>query len=52
MNVVVTIRYTTDEWDDSGFHTVNDSIGLLLQNTLPYMVDNVEITFDAEEEEN
>ena len=44
MDVVVTIQYTTDSNDTS----VNDSIMAILENTLPYMVDNVDINFDVE----
>lgn len=46
MDVVVTIQYTTDSNDTS----VNDSIMAILENTLPYMVDNVSIDFDVENE--
>lgn len=51
MNVTVTIKYTTDEGlDGSGFPTVHDSIASLLDNTLPYMVDNVSVHFGVEDE--
>ena len=44
MNVEVTINYTTG--DVGG---VNDSIATLLETVLPYMVDNVAISFDVVE---
>ena len=44
MDVVVTICYSTDDED------VNASVSQILDNTLPYMADNVEIYFDTEEE--
>lgn len=43
MDVVVTIRYQTDNED------VNTSVSQILDNTLPYMADNVSIFFDIEE---
>lgn len=43
MDVVVTIKYSTDNED------VNASVSEILENTLPYMADNVEIHFDTEE---
>jgi hypothetical protein len=43
MDVIVTVRYSTDD------PVTNYSISNLLENTLPYMVDNVEINFDTEE---
>lgn len=45
MDVVITIKYSTDS-DDTG---VNESISSILENTLPYMVDNISIHFDTEE---
>lgn len=46
MNVVVTVRYSTDSNDTD----VNESIAAILNHTLPYMVDNVSIHFDIEED--
>lgn len=43
MDVVVTITYSTDN------ENVNESISQILDNTLPYMADNVDIFFDIEE---
>lgn len=43
MDVVVTIRYSTDNPD------VSHSIATMLDHTLPYMVDNVDIDWDVEE---
>jgi hypothetical protein len=43
MEYEITIRYSVDS-DDT---TVNDAISALLDNTLPYMVDNVSIKFDT-----
>ena len=43
MDYEITIRYSVDG-DDT---TVNDAINALLDNTLPYMVDNVSIKFDT-----
>ena len=43
MDVIVTIRYSTDNPD------VSQSIATVLDHTLPYMVDNVDIDFDVEE---
>ena len=45
MDVVITIKYSTDS-DDTA---VNESINSILENTLPYMVDNISIHFDTEE---
>lgn len=52
MNVTVTIKYSTSDaaFDGSGFETINDSVNAILSNTLPFMVDNVSIHFDVEEE--
>ena len=44
MDVVVTVRYQTDNED------VNASVNDILENTLPYMADNVMILFDVENE--
>lgn len=50
MDVVVTINYSSDDYDfETGKSDVNESISALLENTLPYMVDNVSIEFDIEE---
>lgn len=50
MDVTLTITYSTDEaLDGSGFPTVHDSVAALLDNTLPYMVDNVHFRFDFED---
>lgn len=50
MDFVVTIRYSTDDVEaDTNYCAVNDSIQALLSNTLPYMVDNLDIYFDVEE---
>ena len=43
MNYQIVIRYSTDTNDTS----VTDAIKALLDNTLPYMVDNVSIKFDT-----
>ena len=43
MDILVTIRYSTDNED------VNASVSQILENTLPYMADNVEILFDVED---
>ena len=43
MDVLVTIKYSTDS------EYVNRDIALALDSILPYMVDNVEISFDTEE---
>jgi len=43
MDVRITITYTTDNTE------VNESIDCILQNTLPYMADNVDIDFEVEE---
>lgn len=43
MDVVITITYSTD--NDEANHSISE----ILNNTLPYMVDNVEIFFDREE---
>lgn len=43
MDIIVTIRYSTDNPD------VSQSVATVLENTLPYMVDNVDIYFDVEE---
>ena len=43
MDVVVTIRYSTDNPD------VSQSIATMLDHTLPYMVDNVDIYWDVED---
>jgi len=40
MNFQITINFSTDNADTL------DSIKALLENSLPYMVDNVEINFD------
>jgi hypothetical protein len=45
MNFQITIRYSVDSTD----YSVNNSINAILENTLPYMVDNVDIHFDVEE---
>lgn len=44
MDVEITIRYSTDNPDE-----VNESIAIVLGNTLPYMADNVSIHFDTQE---
>ena len=44
MDVIVTIRYSTDNED------VNQSVSEILDNTLPYMVDNVSVHWDIEEQ--
>jgi hypothetical protein len=43
MDVKVTIHYQTDNED------VNTSVNDILENTLPYMADNVMILFDVKE---
>lgn len=43
MDYEITIRYSVDS-DDT---TVNEAISAILDNTLPYMVDNVSIHFDT-----
>ena len=43
MDVVVTVRYQTDNED------VNTSVNEILANTLPYMADNIKVTFEVEE---
>jgi hypothetical protein len=43
MDVVVTVRYQTDNED------VNTSVNEILANTLPYMADNIVVTFEVEE---
>jgi hypothetical protein len=43
MEYEITIRYSVDS-DDT---TVNDAISAILDNTLPYMVDNVSIHWDT-----
>lgn len=50
MNIVVTITYSTDDYDyDTGESEVNNAVAALLESALPYMVDNVAINFDTEE---
>lgn len=44
MDVVVTISYSTDNEE------VNASISEILDNMLPYMVDNVDVYWDVETE--
>jgi hypothetical protein len=43
MDVRVTVIYSTDNIE------VNEAIEAILDNTLPYMVDNVEVHFEVEE---
>jgi hypothetical protein len=43
MDTRITITYTSDDLD------VNQAIQAILDNTLPYMVDNVDIYFEVEE---
>ena len=43
MDVVVTIKYSTDNWN------VNQDVANALDLVLPYMVDNVKIHFDTDE---
>jgi len=43
MDVTITINYSTDNEE------VNEAIGAILDNTLPYMVDNVDVDFEVEE---
>jgi len=43
MEYEITICYSVDS-DDT---TVNDAIRALLDNTLPYMVDNISINFNT-----
>lgn len=43
MDVRITITYNTDNTE------CNEAIDCILQNTLPYMVDNVDIDFEVEE---
>lgn len=43
METEIKITYTTDNPD------INDAIQAILDNTLPYMVDNVDIYFEVEE---
>jgi hypothetical protein len=43
METEIKITYTTDNPD------INDAIQAILDNTLPYMVDNVDISFYVEE---
>lgn len=43
MDVTITIQYSTDNED------VNGSVNELLENTLPYMADNVTIDFEIVE---
>lgn len=42
MDIEITIRYTTETPE-----LVNDSVAAILENTLPFMADNVEIHFDT-----
>lgn len=44
MYILVSIRYKVDD------PAVNDSVAVLLENTLPFMADNVTIHFDTEGE--
>jgi len=46
MNTTITIEYSTDDNSTD----INDSVASILNNTLPYMADNVTIHFDVEEE--
>lgn len=46
MDVVVTIRYQTDNED------VNASVSQILDNTLPYMADNVDVVWNIIGEDN
>ena len=43
MDVRITITYSTDNLD------VNEAVEAILDNTLPYMADNVDIDFEVEE---
>ena len=45
MDVVITIQYSTDNEE------VNASVSEILNHTLPYMADNVEIFFDIAEKD-
>ena len=50
MKFVITIEYETDaSWDEPP-RSVHSDIGELLDSTLPYMVDNVNIVFDIAED--
>ena len=44
MNTLITIRYTTDN------PTIHEDISTILSSILPYMVDNISIHFDTEED--
>ena len=44
MNTTITIRYSTDN------PTINEDISTILSSILPYMVDNISIHFDKDEE--
>jgi hypothetical protein len=46
MDVIVTICYSTDDED------VNASVSSLLDNTLPYMADNVDVVWNIIGEDN
>lgn len=45
MDVVITIEYSTDNGEE-----INNSVATILENTLPYMADNVTIHFDTKED--
>ena len=50
MKFVITIEYETEaSWDEPP-KSVHSDIGDLLECTLPYMVDNVNIKFDVAED--
>ena len=45
MEVKVTITYSTDNPE-----LINESVAALLENSLPFMADNVTIVFDTQED--
>ena len=48
-DVRITITYSSDESIDSGMPSVHDSIAEMLNHTLPYMVDNIDIKWQVED---
>lgn len=48
MDYVLTIKYSTDSSDRMQDRGVNNSILDVLENILPYMVNNVEIDLDID----
>lgn len=49
MKSVISISYTVDGYDAEHWdHSVHENIMNMLHNVLPYMVDNVSVTYRSE----